>query len=542
LSVLTATSTTTSNTTPLAVPPTVVEGDDGRIELKGNQLVLTFADKRFGNPLKKAIGVRVYPLAAVADLCVQAKRHHGHPVLQIVVRPGCDLLRPLLKNPAPGPDADPDILILPKGSTVIAESFASHVCSLLGSAGDGTEPLVDSGKPPLSAKGVDNRAVFDGETITLDTRGSTASSARKAAYPRHIPVGAVADVVLDPPGMKGRLRFVLAGGPDREAPINPSTDLDTVELTADSGQCYAVLAAAVLTAARRTGVSVHPDLLSLPADESTPSMKVSLTSDVPDDDAFVEQQATASSPVVPATIDPTVADQATQQASAEPATMVSTAPTRTVVPQPSWLERRAEKRAVKEHEKAVASWQTDQDLLDRLATVSRAAVDGGGGAAAGILLKSGESLLWDGVARLVEIHRESGHYQGGYSGVSFRIAKGVRYSVGGTRGHYVPGPEVQTPVDAGRVVVTTQRVLFTGGKTTREWNHAKFISIDTSSDDSVVMIHVSNRQKVSGLSLGKAGTEFTTFLSLGITIAQHGAEAVAEDCEQTAASHRNERP
>jgi hypothetical protein len=101
---------------------------------------------------------------------------------------------------------------------------------------------------------------------------------------------------------------------------------------------------------------------------------------------------------------------------------------------------------------------------------------------------------------------------------------------------------VQTPVAAGRVVVTTQRVLFTGSKATREWNHAKFYSIDTSSDDSVVMIHASNRQKVSGLSLGKAGTEFTTFLSLGITIAQHDAEAVAVDCEQTAASHRKERP
>jgi hypothetical protein len=224
--------------------------------------------------------------------------------------------------------------------------------------------------------------------------------------------------------MKGRLRFVLAGGPDRDAPINPSTDLDTVELTADSGQCYAVLAAVVLTAARRAGVSVHPELLSLPADEPTPSTQAPLTADAPNHVALIEEQTATNVSAVPATIAPTFADQATELASAEPATAASMAPTRSVVPQPSWLERRAEKRAVKEHEKAVASWQADQDLLDRLATVSRAAVDGGGGAAAGIVLKNGESLLWDGVARLVEIHRESGHYQGGYSGVSFRIAKG----------------------------------------------------------------------------------------------------------------------
>ena len=32
---------------------------------------------------------------------------------------------------------------------------------------------------------------------------------------------------------------------------------------------------------------------------------------------------------------------------------------------------------------------------------------------------------------------------GGYSGFSFRIAKGVRYHIGGTRGHYEPG--MKTP-------------------------------------------------------------------------------------------------
>jgi hypothetical protein len=232
-----------------------------------------------------------------------------------------------------------------------------------------------------------------------------------------------------------------------------------------------------------------------------------------------------------------------------PAVTITTTPsqmassTAAVLPTaPSWRERRIERRAAKEHQKALAGWETDQTLLDRLATVARAAVDGGGGAAAGVILKSAEGVLWDGAAKLVETHREPGHYQGGYSGVSFRIAKGVRYSVGGTRGHYVPGPEVQAPVDVGHVVVTTQRVLFTGNRTTREWNYAKLISIDASSDDQVMLIHVSNRQKVSGLSLGKTGTEFSTFLTLGVAIAQHGAAAVAEDCEQAAASHRNERP
>src|SRR5947209_2153083 len=50
-------------------------------------------------------------------------------------------------------------------------------------------------------------------------------------------------------------------------------------------------------------------------------------------------------------------------------------------------------------------------------------------------------------AGLVESRRGAGHYVGGYSGFSFRIAKGVRYHVGGTRGHYEAGAEQPTVND-----------------------------------------------------------------------------------------------
>jgi hypothetical protein len=210
----------------------------------------------------------------------------------------------------------------------------------------------------------------------------------------------------------------------------------------------------------------------------------------------------------------------------------------------SWRERRAEKRSVKEHDKAVAQWQAEQSWLDRIAAVARDAAHGGANAVigAGIILKKGEAALWAGTGALVEPHRQPGHYAGGYSGVSFRIAKGVRYSVGGTRGHYVPGPEVQTPVDAGRVVITTQRVEFLGSRTTREWAFTRLVGMDASSDGKTVLIHVSNRQKVSGLHFKNVSDDFTTFLALGVAIAQHGPEAVAAECEQTAAAHRDECP
>jgi hypothetical protein len=51
-------------------------------------------------------------------------------------------------------------------------------------------------------------------------------------------------------------------------------------------------------------------------------------------------------------------------------------------------------------------------------------------------------------------------YQGGYSGVSFRIAKGVRFHTGGSRGSMVTvGHELVTS-DNGKLIITSQRAIF----------------------------------------------------------------------------------
>ncbi|MDP9116033.1 MAG: hypothetical protein M3O28_01995 [Actinomycetota bacterium] len=123
---------------------------------------------------------------------------------------------------------------------------------------------------------------------------------------------------------------------------------------------------------------------------------------------------------------------------------------------------------------------------------------------------------------------QQGHYVGGCSGVSLHIAKGVNYRVGGTRGHYVPGPEIQTPVDRGQVSVTSQRVAFTGTRTTREWLYSKMIGADSSSDDHTVLLHVSNRQKISGLTLGAQGARFQAYLALGRALSQDDPATVAQ--------------
>lgn len=84
----------------------------------------------------------------------------------------------------------------------------------------------------------------------------------------------------------------------------------------------------------------------------------------------------------------------------------------------------------------------------------------------------------------------------------FRLAKGVSYRVGGHRGTYRPGPETQQVVDQGTIVITNQRVVFQGAAKTREWGFSKLKGVDHAEGTGATMIHVSNRQKVSGVFYG----------------------------------------
>lgn len=489
---------------PVVAPLTQLVGDDGRIELDGGILRLTFDQKLTGKALKRAVAVRSYPLRAVRDLQVTPAGHRGHPTVRVVPEPGRDLLRPLLKNQRPAPDADPDTLVLGKRDTLErAQAFAETVLRRRAAlAADGPCPAddawVNSGKLPVSAKGVNTRAVFDGTTVTIEVTSWTASPERKNRYPRQLPARAVADVVIEHPGLTGKLRFVLAGGPGRDALVDPKTDLNTIELTSDAGQSYAVLAAAVLAAGRTAGVTVHPELL----DQPTPAARSYQPADAPAGALAPTPQSTRS----------------------------------------SWRDRRDERRAIRGHNRELSAWRDEQDKLDRLAAVARDAGHGRAGVGHGVLLKAGEAALFSGSASLVEPRRQPGHYVNSHSSVSFRVAKGVRYSVGGSRGRYVPGAEVQSPVDSGRFVITTSRVVFTGARTTREWLFSKLISLDASKRADVVLLHVANRQKVSGLALGKQGDEFTAHLALGVAIFQHGVAAVVSECLRNADEHRQLRP
>ena len=116
----------------------------------------------------------------------------------------------------------------------------------------------------------------------------------------------------------------------------------------------------------------------------------------------------------------------------------------------------------------------------------------------GVPLKKGEVayFIMDGVG-LVEPRRAPSQWVGGSQGVSFKLAKGVRYRVGQTRGHMVQGEERPTVIDTGIGVVTNQRMVFVGSKRSTEWAYAKLLGFSLEMDG-MAIFNVSNRQKASG--------------------------------------------
>ena len=80
-----------------------------------------------------------------------------------------------------------------------------------------------------------------------------------------------------------------------------------------------------------------------------------------------------------------------------------------------------------------------------------------------IILKKGEVAHFSYFADLIEERAVRRRYQGGSAGVSFRVAKGVSFRVGQSRGTYHSDRE-PVAVSSGKLIVTNKRIIFDGDK------------------------------------------------------------------------------
>lgn len=83
---------------------------------------------------------------------------------------------------------------------------------------------------------------------------------------------------------------------------------------------------------------------------------------------------------------------------------------------------------------------------------------------------------------------------GGYSGVSFRVAKGVRFNTGGIRSHSVVTGTHTEVADRGTLAVTSKRLVFTGARAGIEVPYVRLLSINAYRDG--VGLVIANRAKI----------------------------------------------
>jgi hypothetical protein len=131
----------------------------------------------------------------------------------------------------------------------------------------------------------------------------------------------------------------------------------------------------------------------------------------------------------------------------------------------------------------------------------------------------------------------------GYTGFSFRLARGVRYrdAVGGKKKQ--PGEELPTPVDTGMATITDRRVVFHGSRRTREWAFANMAGYHNDGRVPVTLFNLSNREKVSGLLYDRAHADDVHF-RLALALAHYGGNVAdfVSHIERQLAMHEGTRP
>jgi hypothetical protein len=104
-----------------------------------------------------------------------------------------------------------------------------------------------------------------------------------------------------------------------------------------------------------------------------------------------------------------------------------------------------------------------------------------------IMCKPGEEVYLEAQSSLLKEVADR-QWQGGSSGFSFRIAKGVRYRVGNTRGHMQQVGTKLIVKDTGILSVTSTRLVFSGSSTTQESQYSKIVNLTVFNDGLAVAV------------------------------------------------------
>lgn len=204
------------------------------------------------------------------------------------------------------------------------------------------------------------------------------------------------------------------------------------------------------------------------------------------------------------------------------------------------------RRAAADYRRALQPWQEEADALRGYISVARtfAGATAADAASVPLQLEPGErvfSVLER--VRLVEPRRRPERWSAGYTGFSFRLARGVRYRVTSGPEKKQPGEEPPNALDSGMATITDRRVVFHGSRRTREWAFDKLVGYHNDGRVPVTLFAVSNREKVSGLLYEAAHAEEVHF-RLALALAHFGGtvDEFVNHIERQLAVHEAARP
>ncbi|MHB8490241.1 MAG: hypothetical protein ACYDCS_14440 [Candidatus Dormibacteria bacterium] len=181
-----------------------------------------------------------------------------------------------------------------------------------------------------------------------------------------------------------------------------------------------------------------------------------------------------------------------------------------------------EKKAYREYQAKLATWQKQRDAYANLVTVAETYA---GEPSSEIMLKPGEAVFAAvaGVA-LVEDRRGPGEWKGRSQGFSIPVAsihgRSIRYRVGSSRGHFQQGSPAPTAIDVGMAFITNRRLIFRGARQTRECLFDKLVGFQHDDAAGRTIFAVSNRQKPTCIHYGPNLSDWFDF-RLDLAIAHY---------------------
>lgn len=202
-----------------------------------------------------------------------------------------------------------------------------------------------------------------------------------------------------------------------------------------------------------------------------------------------------------------------------------------------------------QYQQKYGAWKAEADKIDEYITIVRDCAEGRmheqltDHTDYGFMLNADEvPVAYLPKSFFLEVVRAPSTYSGGYGGVSFPLFGRVRLNTGGMRGKVTPGEESVEMTDEGATMITTERIMFTGGVRTREWKFAKMLSV-THSPAGYSVFAVSGNSKPAGIAFGPdVATEVQFRIELGAAIARNRLTHYLAELEAEKAHHDAEMP